>query len=112
MKTVASLFLVAALLLTTSFVQAADNPLVAKLQDVSVTVKSGGSQGSGCMFTRKVGDDSVTYIWSAGHVVDNLRKVRMVIINGSPKAGVELEDGEIVQEFRQDGRRIGEINMQ
>jgi hypothetical protein len=112
MKFVASLFLVAALLVTTSFVQAADNPLVAKLQDVSVTVKSGRSQGSGCMFTRKVGNDTVTYIWTAGHVVDNLRKTRVVIINGTPKAVVEFEDAQVVQEFRQDGRRIGEINME
>lgn len=112
MKSVASLFLVAALLLTTSFVQAADNPLVKKLENVSVTVKSGDKgQGSGCMFTRKVGGETVSYVWTAGHVVAHLRKVRSVIINGSPKAVVEFEDAQIVQEFRQGGRRIGEIKM-
>src|SRR5690606_10021469 len=43
------------------------------------------------------------------HVVDNLRSTREVIHNGSKKTVVEFKDAEIVQEFREDGRRIGEI---
>ena len=111
MKSVASLFLVAALLVVTTVAPAADNPLVKKLENVSVTVKSGTGQGSGCMFTRKVGEETVSYVWTAAHVVAHLRKVRSVIINGSPKAVVEFEDAQVVQEFRQGGRRIGEIKM-
>jgi hypothetical protein len=111
MKFVASLFLVAALLVAPLAI-AQENPIVKKLQDVSVTIKAGNSQGSGAMFTRKVGDDTVTYVWTCAHVVDDLRKLRMVIVNGSPKLVVEFEDAQIVQEFRQDGRRIGEIKME
>jgi len=115
MRFVASLFLAVALLAATAF--AADtpstiNPLVQKLQDVSVTIKANGGQGSGVMFTRKVGDNDVTYVWTAAHVVARNRKIRMVVINGSPKAVVEFEDAQIVQEFKQDGRRIGEIKME
>ncbi len=91
----------------------AGNPaVVSKLQDVSVTIKSGGGQGSGTIFNRKVGDDVVSYVWTAAHVVDNLRKVRSVVINGSPKVVVEFDDAQIVQEFKQDGRRIGELKME
>lgn len=102
-----SLFL--AVVLMAASVQA--DPLVEKLQDISVTIQSGRSQGSGTMFTRKVGDDTVTYIWTAAHVVDNLRKMRPVVINGNPKLVVEFEDAQVVQEFRQDGRCIGERKM-
>jgi S1-C subfamily serine protease len=110
MKVVASLLLAAALMAVTSVANATD-PLVQHLQDVSVTIKAGDSQGSGVLFTRKVGDDHVTYVWTAAHVVDGLRKVRTVIVNGNPKAVVEFQDAQIVQEFRQAGRRIGEVKM-
>lgn len=100
------LCLIAAMLVTATAARAAD-PTVQHLQAVSVTIKSGSSQGSGVMFTR----GETTYVWTAAHVVDNLRKIRMVIINGSPKAVVEFSDAEIVQEFRENGRRIGETKM-
>lgn len=113
MRFVASLFLAVALLAAPAFADPpAINPLVQKLQDVSVTIKANGGQGSGVMFTRKVGDNDVTFVWTAAHVVARNRKVRMVVINGSPKAAVEFEDAQIVQEFKQDGRRIGEIKME
>lgn len=88
------------------------NPVITKLQDTSVTIKSGRGQGSGTLFNRKVGDDVITYVWTAGHVVDNLRKTRMAVVNGTPKLVVEFEDAQCVQEFKQDGRRIGEIKME
>lgn len=83
--------------------------VVDDLQDASVTIKADRAQGSGVLFTR----DNVTYVWTAGHVVDGLRKTRIVIDSktGTPKTLVEFEDAQIVQEFRQDGRRIGEINF-
>ena len=49
------------------------------LQQISVTIKAGDAQGSGTIVTRKIGDDTVSFIWTAGHVVDNLRVVRKVI---------------------------------
>lgn len=105
-------FLLSLALLLALAIPAQADPLVQKLQDISVTIKSGRGQGSGTLFTRKVGDDTVTYVWTAGHVVDNLRKMRPVVINGNAKVVVEFEDAQIVQEFKQDGRRIGELKME
>lgn len=80
---------------------------VQHLQEVSVTVKSGSGQGSGVLFSR----DGHTFVWTAGHVVDNLRKTRQVTINGTSKTVVEFDDAAIVQEFKEGGRRIGETKM-
>ena len=101
--------LMVAMLLVASVASA--DTLVDKLQDVSVTIKSGYGQGSGVMFNREVDGETVTYIWTAGHVVDNLRVTRDIIVGGNKKTVVEFKDAEIVQEFRQDGRRIGEMKM-
>lgn len=90
----------------------ADQKTVDLLQDISVTIKADGAQGSGTLFNRKVGDDTVTYVWTAAHVVDGLRKVRSVVVNGTPKVVVEFSDAQIVQEYKQDGRRIGELKME
>jgi len=89
----------------------AAEPVIAQLQDVSVTIRSGGGQGSGVLFTREVDGETRTFVWTAAHVIDNLRKTRDVVVNGSRKTVVEFADVELVQEFRQDGRRIGEQKM-
>lgn len=101
---------------------AAEN-LANHLQDISVTVKSpmkfgGEGQGSGVLITREIkkADGTtikVNFVWTAAHVVDNLREVRTVI---DPKTGterkvVEFRDAQIVQELKEDGRRVGEIKM-
>lgn len=111
MRSFISSLLVVAALLTTASVASAET-LVDKLQDVSVTIKSGRGQGSGVLFTRKVGNDTVSYVWTAAHVVESQRKSRNVIVNGSPKTVIEFEDVQIVQEFKQDGRRIGEVKLE
>ena len=49
------------------------------LQQISVTIKAGDAQGSGNIVTRKIGDDTVSFVWTAAHVVDNLRAVRTVV---------------------------------
>ena len=82
-------------------------PVTQHLQDISVTVKSGSGQGSGVLFTR----GEHTFVWTAAHVVDNLRKTRTVTVNGSTKTVVEFDDAAIVQEFKEGGRRIGETKM-
>jgi Trypsin-like peptidase domain len=83
------------------------------LQDISVTIRSGDSQGSGTIVTRKIGDDSVSFIWTAAHVVDNLRMVRKIITaDGGTRVLVEFKDAQIVQEFRQRGRRVGETTLE
>lgn len=113
-------FALAATVTAASAVETEQNPTVKKLQEISVTIRaeSGGgffgsrvAQGSGVLFTRQEGDDTVTYVWTAAHVVDSLRSARQVVINGSPKTVVEFKDAQIVQEFRQNGRRIGESKM-
>ena len=80
------------------------------LQKVSVTIKAGRAQGSGTLVTRKIGEDTVTFIWTAAHVVDGLRTTRTVVTpEGTPRILVEYKDAEIVQERQQDGRRVGEV---
>tara|TARA_Y100000361_G_C11150590_1_gene340770 strand:- start:1065 stop:1988 length:924 start_codon:yes stop_codon:yes gene_type:complete len=85
------------------------------LQDISVTIKSVGSysksEGSGVLITREIEGQKITFVWTCGHVVDNLRDVRTVIEDGSPKKIVEFDDVQIVKELVEDGRRVGEIKM-
>lgn len=91
------------------------------LQDISVTIKSGYAQGSGIIFTREVKPtkDSketikVNFVWTAAHVVDNLRRVRTVIDpkTGSSRKIVEFKDAAIVKELVEGGRRVGELKME
>jgi hypothetical protein len=79
------------------------------LQTVSVTIKAGNVQGSGTIITRKIGDDNVTFVWTAGHVVSGLRSLRTVVIAGTTKTLIAYRDAEIIQEMQEDGRRIGEV---
>ncbi len=94
-------------------VAAAADPIVQNLQDVSVTIKAAGGQGSGVLYTRKVGDDTVTFVWTAAHVVDSLRSTRSVIDpkSGTARTVVEFADAQVVREFSEDGRRIGEMKF-
>src|SRR5687767_12490933 len=89
----------------------ADNDVIGKLQAISYTIKTNTGSGSGVAFTRRVGEDTETYILTAGHVVDGLRKTREVIVKGSPKTVVEFDDAQVVQEFYDEGRRIGETQF-
>ena len=78
-----------------------------ELQAISVTIKAGDCQGSGSLITRTIGEDTISFVLTAAHVVDGLRTTRSVIVNGNTKILVEYKDAEIVQELQQDGRRIG-----
>ena len=80
------------------------------LQQVSATIKSGSAQGSGNLVTRKCDGDTITFVWTAAHVVDNLRTMRSIITpSGASRTLVEYKDAEIVQERQQGGRRVGEV---
>lgn len=87
--------------------------VIADLQDISVMINVGRAQGSGTLFTRKVetpnGDETVTYVWTAAHVVEDQKETRQVIVNGNTKTIIEYPDVVIIQEIKQDGRRIGEL---
>ena len=110
-----SVFIVAVL---TSLVSAEDNnKLYQHLQDVSVTVKAGGGEGSGVIVTREVEvapnrKVKINFVWTAAHVVDGLRSVRTIIKDGQSRKIVEFKDAQIVQELVEDGRRVGEVKME
>jgi S1-C subfamily serine protease len=88
------------------------------LQDISVTILSksrmGSGEGSGVIMTRKFPNgESVNFIWTAAHVVDNLRKTRSIIDpkTGTPKTVVEFDDAMIVKGLTEDGRNVGKMEL-
>jgi len=86
------------------------------LQGISVTIKSEGrysrSEGSGVLVVREIEGKKVTFVWTAAHVIDNLRSVREIVDeSGNTRKVVEFKDPEIVKELVEDGRRVGEIKM-
>jgi hypothetical protein len=112
MKKLSSLILAAVVALSTMVAHGAN--VVQDLQDVSVTLRTNRGQGSGTMFTRALPNgDTVTFVWTAGHVVDGLRIVRSVIdpANGQARKVIQFEDAAVVKEFTENGRRVGEIKV-
>lgn len=92
------------------------NSTAEHLQNVSVTIRSEGEfsngEGSGVVFTRKDPKGNlVNFVWTAGHVIDNLRKERKVVVDGSPKTIIEFKDPMVVKEIRQNGRTVGRLQM-
>jgi hypothetical protein len=111
-----SLYKSIAILLICSSINAQDNELYQNLQDISVTVKAGFSEGSGVIITRDIRVapnkiEKISFVWTAGHVVEGLRSIRTIIRDGQQKKIVEFKDAQIVKEFTQDGRRVGELKM-
>lgn len=87
-----------------------------KMQDFSVTVKSGRSEGSGVVVTREIDvngkKEKVNFIFTAAHVIDDLRKTRSIIDkDGDSKTVVEFDEAYVVKELRENGRRVGELKM-
>lgn len=98
---------------------ASGSDLANHLQEISVTVKAGGSEGSGVIVTRELKLDAksnetrkVNFVWTAGHVVDSLRSVRDVIDKGTEKKTVEFKPAEICKELVEQGRKVGELRME
>jgi hypothetical protein len=86
------------------------------LQDVSVTIRSesawSAGEGSGVIFSRKDKDgNTVNFVWTAAHVVDNLRQTRTVIVNGSSRTVVTFKDAKVIKVIRQDGRTVGRLEL-
>ena len=93
---------------------AADRYVPEYLNAISVTVRAEKgyqkAEGSGSLFVRQVGDNNVTFCWTAGHVVEHLRKVEESIAAGKPIKKVTFENPKLVRELRnKDGRRTGEV---
>lgn len=86
------------------------------LQNISVTIKSedrySKSEGSGVLVVRDIEGEKITFVWTAAHVVDNLRSVREVVDEkGTTRKLVEFKDAQIIKELVESGRRVGEIKM-
>jgi len=88
------------------------------LQDISVTIVSKGifskGEGSGIVKTRKLKDGTaINFIWTAAHVIDNLRKTREAIDpkTGTKKTIVEFDDAMVVKSISQNGRAVGKLEM-
>lgn len=81
----------------------------AYLQNISVTIHTEQSQGSGVIKVR----DGVSYILTAGHVIDDLRKTRTIVDpkTGSSRVKIEFDDAKVVKEIYEDGRSVGVISM-
>ena len=115
MKTITSLIFVFVLAFSSNAGE--KKPSTAEhLQNISVTIRAEGawsaSEGSGVIFTRKDKNGNlVNLVWTAAHVVDNLRTERKILVNGSPKTLVEFRDPLIIKEIRQDGRTVGRLQM-
>tara|TARA_Y100000593_G_scaffold26231_5_gene52214 strand:+ start:4289 stop:5281 length:993 start_codon:yes stop_codon:yes gene_type:complete len=93
-----------------------DNSTADHLQNVSVTIRAEGpysnGEGSGVIFTRKDSKgNQVNFVWTAAHVIDNLRKTRKTVVNGTPKTIVEFKDPMVMKEIRQNGRTVGRLQM-
>lgn len=83
------------------------------LQDISVTIRSGNSEGSGVILTRKDAQkEIVNFVWTAGHVIDNLRSTRKVVSpDGAERTVVEFRDAKIVKLLVENGRTVGTLQL-
>jgi len=102
-----------AILLLATTVSAApvtNQDIINNLQSVSVTVSANGQgRGSGTLFTREVEPGVFkSYVWTAGHVIEDLRYERTVIDKetGLKRIVVGFKDCQIYQETIQDGRKV------
>ena len=86
------------------------------LQNVSVTIRSEGAfsagEGSGVIFTREDSKGNlVNFVWTAAHVVDNMRLTKRILVDGTYKTIVHFRDPIIIKEIRQNGRTVGRLQM-
>jgi len=92
--------------------------LAQHLQDVSVTIKSNRGSGSGIIVTREVqasdGNNTkqkVNFILTAGHVIESLRSVRTIIVDGKETKVVTFKDASLVKQLVENGRKVGQLEM-
>lgn len=116
MKTVATLLLGVGLIFTSLGADKKKTSIADHLQNVSVTIRSEGDfsngEGSGVIFTRKDEKGNlINLVWTAAHVVDNLRKERKAVVGGTSKTIVEFKDPMVMKEIRQNGRTVGRLQM-
>ncbi len=88
-----------------------DSKVVEHLEAVSVTISSGNAQGSGVVKTRTRGNETLNLVWTAGHVVEGLRRTREVVQNGVTKTVVFFDDAKIIKTLVEDGRNVGKLEI-
>lgn len=112
MRRIVSCIAVLLLATTVSAAPVTDQTILTNLQNVSVTISvDGRGRGSGTMFTREVSDGVYkSYVWTAAHVVDDLRTERTVVDpeTGTKRIVVGFKDCQIYQETLQDGRKVAQ----
>ena len=96
----------------------ASEPVGPELQQVSVNIccqnPYGGSkvQGSGTLLRSDTAAGAASWVLTAHHVVEDLRKVTTVIdAGGEEKKQVTYSDAQIIQEQVEGGRGVGEVKF-
>lgn len=90
------------------------NDISGYLQDISVTIKTTKGEGSGVVFTREIkteeGKKKINFVWTAAHVLENIRNVRTVLdTDGRLKKVTEFQDAEIIKKLVENGRTVGQL---
>lgn len=78
------------------------------VQDISVTIQAGRSQGSGVFKTTK---DGQVWVVTCGHVVEDLRRTREVLDKGTKKTVIEFEDAKVRLFQTENGRQVSDSSF-
>lgn len=93
---------------------AAERHIPDYLNKISITVRAESdfsrSEGSGSLFVRDVDGVQKIFVWTAGHVVADLKREESVLIEGKTIKIITFSNPKLLRELRnKDGRRTGEI---
>lgn len=90
-----------------------DSKVVDHLQAISFTVDVGNGSGSGVVKNRNRDKDVYSFVWTAAHVVDGLKRQKTVIDpkTGSPKVIVFFEDAKVNKTLVENGRTVGKLEF-
>lgn len=83
------------------------------LQTTAVTIRADRAHGSGVVFLKKdPAGTTHTFILTAAHVVDGLRKQGPVLApDGTTRQGVTFQDAAIIRILVQEGRKVGQLEL-
>ncbi len=106
-------FLFVSLFINTALAGDISQKTVNHLQAVSVTVVGKHGSGSGIVKTRKRGDERVSFVFTAAHVVDDLRTSREVIDGktGTKRTIVTFKDAQVTKTLVENGRTVGKTEI-
>lgn len=92
-----------------------DTSIPELLDEISVTIKAGtdlfGSEGSGTIIKREVEGESVTFVWTAAHVVNGLKTTKTVMVDGVKKEVVHFNPLYILKDLYEDNELIGHVKL-